>query len=191
MNLSKLFIQRPVATTVIMLALVIAGFFSYFKLPVSELPNIDFPTLVVVANLPGADPQTMATTVATPIEKELSTVSGIDSMISTSTAGETKIVMQFKLNRDINSAAGDVQSALLQIAKQLPSQLSSAPMVKKVNPAAAPILLIALTAGNDSMTALDNFSENDLSPNLSMISGVETLPAVNAINKIGAAAGLT
>ncbi|EKD77192.1 MAG: hypothetical protein ACD_42C00446G0003, partial [uncultured bacterium] len=180
MNLSKLFIQRPVATTVIMLALVIAGFFSYFKLPVSELPNIDFPTLVVVANLPGADPQTMATTVATPIEKELSTVSGIDSMISTSTAGETKIVMQFKLNRDINSAAGDVQSALLQIAKQLPSQLSSAPMVKKVNPAAAPILLIALTAGNVSMTALDNFSENDLSPNLSMISGVASVNVFGA-----------
>lgn len=180
MNLSKPFIERPVATVIIMLALLVAGFFGYRYLPMSELPAVDFPTLIVVANLPGADPKTMATTVATPIEKSLSTVDGIDSMTSVSNAGTTKIILQFTLNKNINTAAADVESALLQISKQLPTQMPSPPMVKKINPADAPVLYIALTPGNVPMTTLDNYAENYLSPNLSMVSGVASVNVFGA-----------
>ncbi len=120
MNFCKPFIQRPVATVIIMLALIITGVLAYMNLPISELPNVDFPTLVVNASLPGADPETMATSVATPLEKELSTVSGIDSMTSVSSSGSTKIIMQFALSRNIDAAAQDVQSALLQVERKLP-----------------------------------------------------------------------
>jgi len=144
----------------------------YFNLPISELPNIDFPTLVVNASLPGANPDTMATSVATPIEKQLSTVPGIDSMNSVSTAGSTNITLQFTLDRNIDAAAQDVQTALLQAAKKLPSQMPSPPTIRKVNPAESPVLYLALTADNIPLTKLDDYAENYLSPSLSTLEGV-------------------
>src|SRR3972149_12085826 len=133
MNICKIFIERPVATAVFIFALVFFGLFAYFKLPISELPSVDFPTIVVSANLPGADPETMATSVATPLEKQLSSIAGLDSMTSVSTSGSTKITLQFSLDRNIDSAAADVQSALLQASRQLPPQMPTPPTLRKVN----------------------------------------------------------
>jgi len=172
MNFFKLFIQRPIATLTAMMALLLAGGIAYFYLPISDLPNIDFPTILVSANMPGADPETMATSITRPLEKALGTVSGIDSMNSTSTTGSTKIILQFSLTRNINAAAEDVQSTISQISRQLPSQMSSPPTIRKLNPAQSPILYLALTSDHVPMTTLDDFAENYLSPNLSMIQGV-------------------
>lgn len=172
MNICKIFISRPVATTIIIAALLIFGLFAYPYLPVSELPNVDFPTIQVNASLPGADPETMATSVATPIEKELSTIAGIDSMSSVSSAGSTNITLQFSLNRNIDSAAQDVQSALLQVQRRLPKQMTTPPTIRKLNPADSPILFLALTANNVPMTQIDDYAENYISPRLSMEEGV-------------------
>ncbi|MCP4472964.1 MAG: efflux RND transporter permease subunit [Gammaproteobacteria bacterium] len=172
MNLCKIFIHRPVATVVIIVGLTLAGIIAYFHLPISELPNIDFPTIVVSAKLPGADPETMATSVATPLEKKLSTVSGIDSMSSVSSAGSTRITLQFALDRNIDAAAQDVQSAILQATRQLPSQMPDPPSIRKVNPADSSIIYIALTAKHLSMTKLDDYAENAIAPRLSMLEGV-------------------
>ena len=164
MNISKIFIERPVATTILMLAFVIFGAFAYFTLPVSELPDVDFPTIQVSASLPGADPETMATSVATPIEKQLSTIAGIASMTSTSTSGSTQIVIQFDLSRNIDSAAQDVQSAILQAQRQLPSQMPTPPTIRKINPADSTVIFIALTGKNLSLTKIDDYAENYISP---------------------------
>ena len=172
MSIFKIFIDRPVTTVIIMLALVIFGIFAYFALPISALPNVDFPTIVVVADLPGADPETVATALATPIEKELSTIAGITSMSSVSSAGETRITLQFSLDRSIDAAAQDVQAALLQVSRDLPSQMPGPPTIHKVNPADSPVLWLALTADNLPLTTVDNFAENIIAPRLSMIEGV-------------------
>jgi len=171
-NLSRPFIERPVATTVIMLGLVIFGWFAYRALPVSELPNVDFPTIVVSASLPGADPETMASTVATPLEKQLSTIAGIDSMSSVSTAGQTRITLQFVLDRNIDAAAQDVQSAISQVVKQLPPEMPTPPTSRKSNPALSPILFLALTADHLPLSKLDDYAETYVAQSLSMISGV-------------------
>ncbi|MCW5588581.1 MAG: efflux RND transporter permease subunit [Legionellales bacterium] len=180
MNFCQPFIERPVATIILTLTLVLTGLLAYFNLPISELPNIDFPTLVVSANLPGADPETMAISVATPLEKALSTVSDIDSMNSVSTAGSTRITIQFALSRNIDSAAQDVQSALMQVAHRLPKQMPNPPSVRKMNPAESPVLYIALTANHISLTKLDDFAENYLAPNLSMLGGVASVNVFGA-----------
>src|SRR3990167_2672282 len=172
MNICKIFIDRPVTTIILTLALVIFGFFAYLALPISALPNVDFPTIVVTANLPGADPETMATSVATPIEKQLSTIAGLNSMNSMSYAGETQITLQFSLDRNIDAAAQDVQSALLAVTRHLPSGMPDPPTIKKVNPADAPVLYLALTANNLPLTTVDNYAENFIAPRLSMIEGV-------------------
>lgn len=172
MNISKIFITRPVATTVLIAAIAIFGFLSYRYLPVNELPNVDYPTILVTASVPGANPETMANTVATPIEKQFSTISGIDSMSSVSSTGSTQITLQFSLKRNIDAAAQDVQSALSQVVNQLPKNMTSQPVIRKINPAEAPILYLALTAHNLNMTDLDNYAENDLSPKISMSPGV-------------------
>lgn len=172
MNISKIFVKRPVATIVLMLAVIIFGLFAYPYLAVSELPDVDFPTLVVTASLPGADPETMATTVATPIEKSLSTVSGIDSMTSESSAGSTRITLQFALDRNIDAAAQDAQSALLQVQRQLPDEMRTPPTIRKVNPADSPVLYIALTAQHLKMSQLDEYAQNVISPRISMSEGV-------------------
>ncbi len=123
MSISKVFIERPVATIVLTVALILFGWFAYTALPISELPEVDFPTIMVSASLPGADPETMANTVATPLEKQFSAIAGVDSMSSTSSAGQTTVILQFALNRSIDAAAADVQSAVSQAARGLPSDL--------------------------------------------------------------------
>lgn len=180
MNISKIFIDRPVATTIFMAGLFLFGLLAYFKLPISALPNVDFPTLVVNASLPGADPQTMAVSIATPIEKQLSTIAGIDSMNSISTAGNTQIILQFSLDRNIDSAAQDVQSALLQVARHLPSGMPDPPSIRKMNPADSPILYLALQADHIPLTVLDEKAENFISPRLSMINGVAQVSVYGA-----------
>jgi len=138
MNICSIFIRRPVATTVLMCALFIFGWVAYKQLPISDLPNVDFPTIIVTASLPGADPETMATTVATPLEKQLSTIADIDSMNSVSSAGETRITLQFSLSRNIDAAAQDVQTAISQASRQLPTEMPNLPSMRKMNPADAP-----------------------------------------------------
>lgn len=180
MNISASFIRRPVATTIIMVGLVFFGLISFFHLPISELPDIDFPTIVVTASLPGSDPETMATSVATPLEKQLSTIAGIDSMSSVSSAGSTRITLQFDLSRNIDAAAQDVQSALLQASRKLPTSMPNPPTVKKVNPADSAILYLAFTAGNMPLTKLDDFAENVIAPSLSMAQGVSDVSVYGA-----------
>jgi HAE1 family hydrophobic/amphiphilic exporter-1 len=172
MNISAIFIRRPVATTVFILALVIAGLFSYRLLAVSELPNIDFPTIVISARYPGASPEVMASNIATPIEKQLSSIAGIDSMSSISTLGSTRITIQFDLARDIDGAAQDVQSALAQSVGSLPSGMPNPPTLKKSNPAVSPIIYMALTAEHLPLSTLDQYAETIIGQQLSMISGV-------------------
>ncbi len=144
MNISAPFILRPVMTTLLMAALVIFGAFGYATLPVSELPNVDFPTIVVSAALPGADPETMASAVATPLESQFSTIAGIDSMTSSSTQGSTSITIQFKLDRNLDGAAQDVQSAISTALRKLPPNMPTPPSLRKVNPADTPIMFMGL-----------------------------------------------
>ena len=172
MNFSRPFIERPVATTIIMLAFVVFGWASYAKLAVSELPNIDFPTIVVTANLPGANPEDMANTVAMPLEKSLSLVAGIDAMSSVNTTGSTKITMQFTLSRDIDAAVQDVQAAISQSINKLPTELTTAPTLRKVNPTQAPVLYMVVTADHLPMSVLNDYAESYLSQSISMINGV-------------------
>lgn len=141
MNMSGLFIRRPVTTTLVMLGILIFGFMGYRTLPVSDLPTVDFPTIVVSANLPGASPDTMASAVATPLEKQFSTIAGLDSINSVSTLGRTQITLQFALNRNIDAAAQDVQSMIAQAARDLPRDMPTPPSYRKVNPANNSILL--------------------------------------------------
>src|SRR3954464_3042484 len=146
MNFCELFVRRPVMTVLVMAGILIFGLAAYRLLPVSALPSVDFPTIQVTAELPGANPETMAAAVATPLEKQFSTIAGIDSMTSVSAQGITAITIQFSLDRSIDAAAQDVNSAIAFVAKQLPPTMSTPPYFRKVNPADASILLIALTS---------------------------------------------
>src|SRR3954470_4216962 len=131
MNISRGFIERPVMTTLLMAAMVIFGVFGYFTLPVSDLPNFDFPTITVGAGLPGADPETMASAVASPLENQLSTINGVDTMTSSSSQGRTMISIQFSLDRNIDSAAQDVQAAISAATRQMPRNIPSPPTFRK------------------------------------------------------------
>ncbi|MDR0440287.1 MAG: efflux RND transporter permease subunit, partial [Candidatus Accumulibacter sp.] len=144
MNLPELCIRRPVMTTLLMAAFVIFGVIAYRALPVSELPDVDFPTISVTANLPGASPETMASAVATLLEGQFSTISGLDSMSSVSAQGTTTITLQFSLERNIDAAAQDVQSAIAAAQRRLPPSMPTPPSFRKINPADAPIFNIAL-----------------------------------------------
>ena len=146
MSISELFIKRPIMTTLVVSAILIFGLFAYQLLPVSDLPNVDFPTIQVSANLPGASPETMASSVATPLEKQFATIAGIDSMTSTNTLGQSNITIQFNLSRSLDGAALDVQSAISKAGGQLPPQLPTPPSFQKVNPADSPILYLALSS---------------------------------------------
>jgi len=172
MNLSEPFILRPVMTTLVMAALLIFGVFGYFTLPVSELPSVDFPTIVVSASLPGADPETMASAVATPIEGQLSTIAGIDSMTSQSVLGSTQITIQFKLDRDIDAASQDVQQALSAVLRKLPPQMTTPPTLRKVNPADTPIMFLAMSSSTLPLSKVDDFAETLLARQLSTLDGV-------------------
>ena len=180
MNISKIFIERPVLTTLIMAALVIFGLFGYSNLPVSELPPVDFPTINVSASLPGADPETVASAVATPLESQFSTIPGVSSMTSQSSQGKTSITIQFDLDRDIDGAAEDVLAAIQQASRQLPVNMPSPPTLHKVNPADAPILFIAMQSDSMPLYDLDKFAENLLARQLSTLNGVAQVSVFGA-----------
>jgi HAE1 family hydrophobic/amphiphilic exporter-1 len=171
-NVAALFVGRPVMTALLMTGLLIFGMVSYRLLPVNALPNVDFPTIQVSASLPGASPDTMASAVATPLEKQFSTIAGIDSMTSQSTSGATSITIQFALDRNIDAAAQDVQSAIAAAARSLPSSMPSPPTQRKVNPAEFSIILLALTSQTQPLSVVDDYAENNLAQRISTISGV-------------------
>ncbi|MDD2465818.1 MAG: efflux RND transporter permease subunit [Desulfobulbus sp.] len=170
-GISDLFIRRPVMTVLIMLSILIAGLIGYRQLAVSDLPNVDFPTIVVYANLPGASPDTMASTVATVLEKQFATISGIDSMSSVSSTGATQITLQFSLERNIDAAAQDVQTAISLAARRLPDDMPSPPSFRKTNPAVDPILYLSLSSPILPLSLLDQYGEI-MSQRISMINGV-------------------
>lgn len=172
MNLSGLFIARPVMTTLVMLALLMAGVVGYQQLPVSDLPNVDFPTLVVTANLPGASPETMASSVATPLERQFSTIAGITSMNSSSVLGNTQITLQFELDRDIDAAAQDVQTAISQTQRDLPREMSTPPSYRKVNPADQPVIYLALSSPVLPLSEVDEYAQTFIAQRISMLNGV-------------------
>ena len=174
MNFSELFIRRPVMTTLVMAAILIFGIMGYRLLPVSDLPNVDFPTISVGAGLSGASPETMAAVVATPLEKQFSTIPGVDQMTSSSGQGNTNVTLQFNLSRSIDAAFQDVQAAVSRVQRGLPRDMQP-PSVQKVNPADAPILMLALTSPTLPLTALNEYAETFLAQRISMVSGVASV----------------
>jgi hydrophobe/amphiphile efflux-1 (HAE1) family protein len=172
MNISRIFIERPVMTTLLMTGLVIFGVFGYAALPVSELPNIDFPTINIQASLPGADPDTMASAVATPLEGSFSTIPGVDSMTSSSSQGRTSITLQFRLDRNIDAAAQDVQAAISAIQRRLPKAMPAPPSFRKNDPSAVPIFFITLWSNSLPISKVDQYSRTLLANQISTIDGV-------------------
>ncbi len=172
MNLSEIFVRRPVMTVLVMFGLLIFGIVAFRLLPVSQLPNIDYPTIQVTAELPGAAPETMASAVATVLEKQFSTIAGIDSMISLSGLGTTSITIQFNLDRDIDAAAQDVNSAIAATARLLPPSMPTPPSFRKVNPADFPVFFLALTSDTMPISTVDEYAETYLAQRISTISGV-------------------
>ena len=172
MNICAPFIKRPVMTTLIMISALLFGIMAYSRLPVSDLPNVDFPTILVNAALPGANPETIATAVATPLEREFSTIDGLDSMSSTSSLGSVQITLQFDLRRNIDAAAQDVQAAISRAANQLPADMPNPPSYRKVNPADQPILYIALTSPTLPLYILNDYGETVMAQRISMVTGV-------------------
>jgi HAE1 family hydrophobic/amphiphilic exporter-1 len=172
MNFATLFIRRPVATTLIQLAIVIFGIAAYRLLPVSDLPTIDYPTIQVQANLPGANPDTMAASVATPLEKQFTTIPGITQITSTSSQGNTSITLQFDLDRNIDAAAQDVQTAISRTTRQLPPGMPAPPSYNKVNPADSPVFYLALSSPTLPLSQVDEFAETLLAQRISMVEGV-------------------
>ncbi len=198
MNISATFIRRPVATTLLTVGLVLAGIIAFRLLPVSPLPQVDFPTISVSASLPGADPETMSTSVAAPLERQFGRIAGVTEMTSVSNRGSTSITMQFELNRDINGAARDVQAAINAARSYLPANLPSNPSYRKVNPSDAPIMILALTSDSVSKPKMYDAASSILAQKLSQVKGVGqvfvgggALPAVRAelnplaLNKYG------
>jgi hydrophobic/amphiphilic exporter-1 (mainly G- bacteria), HAE1 family len=171
MNISRIFIERPVATSVLVTAIAFFGWVAFQTLPINDLPNVDFPTINVTANLPGANPETMAATVATPLERNFSQIAGVDSMSSVSTNGTTRITLQFSLSRNIDAAAQDVQNAISSAMRRLPDDIDP-PTFRKVNPADSPVLILALRAKTIPLQDLDRFADLNIAQRLSMISGV-------------------
>ena len=172
MNLSAPFIARPVATTLLTIGIALAGMFAFFKLPVAPLPQVDFPTISVQAQLPGASPETVATSVASPLERHLGQIADVTEMTSTSSVGQARIMLQFGLDRDIDGAARDVQAAINAARADLPTTLRSNPTYRKVNPADAPILILALTSKTLTRGQMYDAASNVLEQRLSQINGI-------------------
>jgi HAE1 family hydrophobic/amphiphilic exporter-1 len=179
-NLSEIFIKRPIATSLLMLAIALFGVVSYRALPVSDLPSVDYPTLNVFAGLPGGDPTTMASSVASPLERQFTTIAGLDSMTSSSGSGSSNITLQFDLGRDIDSAAVDVQTAIAEVMPLLPSTMPTAPSFRKTNPADDPIMFLAVTSRTLPMSLVDEYAENVIAPRISMVSGVSQVDVMGA-----------
>ena len=171
MNLSALFIKRPVTTTLIMLGLLVFGVMAYRTLPVSDLPVIDFPTIQVSAGLPGASPETMASAVALPLEKQFSSISGVTSISSVSTQGNTNITLQFDLNRNIDAAAQDVQAQIARTTRALPANMPAPPSLQKQNPTEQPVMFLVLQSDNLPLSMVDEQAQS-LAQRISMVSGV-------------------
>src|SRR6059036_52640 len=197
-NPSALFIERPVATTLLTIGLALSGVLAFGLLPVSPLPQVDFPTISVQASLPGASPETMAATVATPLERSLGRIAGVTEMTSSSSLGSTRITLQFDLSRDIDGAARDVQAAINAARTLLPSGMPSNPTYRKVNPADAPIMILSLTSDTLTRGQMYDAASTIIAQKLSQIEGVgqvrvggSSLPAVRvelnplALNKYG------
>jgi multidrug efflux pump len=185
MNISAPFIGRPVATTLLTLGVALAGFLAFLKLPVAPLPQVDYPTISVSAQLPGASPETVATSVAEPLERHLGQIADVTEMTSQSGIGQTRITLQFDLNRDIDGAARDVQAAIVAARADLPSSLKSNPTYRKVNPADAPILILAMTSKTLTQGQMYDEASNVFQQELSQVSGIgqviiggSALPAV-------------
>src|SRR3954449_8011655 len=172
MTISETFIRRPVATILLSLALTFAGLFAYRFLPVAALPTVDFPTISVSAQLPGASPETMSTSVATPLIKEFSTIPAISTISTTNYQSFTSITIEFELNRNIDQAAADGQSAIARTRRRLPAEMTTPPSYRKLNPADAPVLLLALQSDTQPLSKLDAFAQTVISPALSTINGV-------------------
>ncbi|MDO8412355.1 MAG: efflux RND transporter permease subunit [Gallionellaceae bacterium] len=172
MNISELCIRRPIMTVLLSSAIVVVGIFAYTKLPIAALPSYNTPIINVTASLPGASPETMAASVATPLEKQFSTIAGLATISSSNTLGNTSIILEFTPERDIDAAAVDVQAALLRAQRGLPVEMTALPAYRKVNPADAPVLLLALTSPSISLAELNDYAENLISPSLSTINGV-------------------
>jgi len=172
MSVSEIFVRRPVMTTLVMIGILVFGIVGYRLLPVAALPNVDFPTIQVSASLPGASPETMASAVATPLEKQFSTIPAIDSMTSSSALGSTSITLQFALDRNIDAAAQDVQAAISAALRQLPTQMTTPPTFRKVNPADSPIFFVAFTSKTLRLSTLDEYAENTLAQRISTVNGV-------------------
>src|SRR5579863_5993192 len=172
MNISSAFIRRPVATALLMVAIVLLGATAYTLLPVAALPNVAFPTISVTAQLPGADPQTMASSVATPLEKQFGEIPYLTQMTSTSSLGYTSIILQFALNDDINAAAQLVQTAINAASGQLPKDMPTPPTYHETNPADAPVLVLGLSSDSLPITTVDDYTESILAQKLSQVPGV-------------------
>ena len=180
MNITELFIRRPVMTTLVMLGIVLFGAAGYRALPVSDLPNIDFPTIQVNAGLPGASPETMAASVATPLERQFSTIPGLDSMTSSSSRGSSSITLQFALDRELDGAALDVNAAIGAAVRRLPPNMPSPPTFRKVNPADMPILTLVMSSPTLPLSTVDDYAETTIAQRISMINGVAQVSVYGA-----------
>jgi HAE1 family hydrophobic/amphiphilic exporter-1 len=172
MNVPQLCIERPVMTTLLMASFVLFGLIAYRDLPVAELPAVDYPTISVSASLPGANPETMASSVATPLERQFTTIAGLDTMTSSSSQGQTNITLQFSLDRDIDAAAQDVQSALAVAQRRLPSEMPNPPSYRKVNPADFAIFYLALSSPTQPLYVVDEYAETSIAQRISTLPGV-------------------
>src|SRR5947199_9611405 len=172
MTVPELFIRRPVTTTLVMLGILLFGIIGYRYLPVSDLPSVDYPVIQVQASLPGASPETMASAVATPLERQFGRIAGVNQMTSSSQTGSTGIVLQFDLNRNIDAAGRDVQAAINAARSQLPSYMPGNPTYRKVNPADAPVLILALTSDTITLPQMYDAADSVLSQKLAQVSGV-------------------
>ncbi|MBI4904717.1 MAG: efflux RND transporter permease subunit [Acidobacteria bacterium] len=180
MNFSETFIRRPIATSLLMLAIALFGSVAYQSLPVSDLPNIDFPTLLVTASLPGGSPETMASAVATPLENQFTMIAGLSSMTSINSLGSTKITLEFDLSRNLDGAAVDVQAAITQASRLLPQGMPTPPTFTKVNPADQPILYLVLTSDSLPLWTLNEYAETRVAQRISMVSGVAQVQVLGA-----------
>jgi HAE1 family hydrophobic/amphiphilic exporter-1 len=180
LNVSEIFIRRPIATSLLMAGIALFGVVAYRALPVSDLPQVDYPTLNVSANLPGGDPVTMASSVASPLERQFTTIAGLDSMTSRSGSGSTNVTLQFDLGRDIDSATVDVQTAIAAVMPLLPSGMTSPPSFRKNNPADQPIMTVNLTSNTLPMSVLDDYAETMIAPRISMVNGVSQVQVQGA-----------
>src|SRR6202142_2349199 len=172
MNISELCIRRPVLTTLLTASLIVFGAFGYRLLPVGGLPAVHLPPIQITAQLPGASPETMAASVASPIERQLSTIAGISSMSSSSSIGNTQITVQFDLGRNIDGAALDVQTALAVAARLLPVEMTTPPFFRKVNPGDFPVLYVSMRSDTLPLSAIDDYAETVLAPQISQLPGI-------------------